>query len=209
MGVQLKNIGDFLKIDFPMVFRNNFLLTICLFFSIPIIRGISNLNSAQSAQCLAESVSLTGVLMLVPVLGLETESAIKELVSMKTWTYLRTVLLRICCSMTFLTLFIFTFTCVMKLQHCRFPLLEFTSASILYAEFLGFLELLALQITQSRVLGYLASSGYWTLCQLQVLKEESNFYFFPIINGELQRRKILALLILDFLMVFLLILSEK
>lgn len=207
--MQLKNIGDFLKIDFPMVFRNNFLLTICLFLSIPIIRGVSNLNSVQSAQCLAESVSLAGILMLVPVLGLETESAIKELISIKTWTYIKTVLLRICCSMAFLTLFIFTFTCVMKLQHCRFPLLEFTSAAILYAGFLGFLGLLALQITQSRVLGYLASSGYWTLCQLQVLKEESNFYFFPIINGELQGRKILTLLILDFLMVFLLILSEK
>lgn len=207
--MQLKNIGDFLKIDFPMVFRNNFLLTICLFLSIPIIRGVSNLNSVQSSQCLAESVSLAGILMLVPVLGLETESAIKELVSIKTWTYLRTVLLRICCSMAFLTLFIITFTCVMKLQHCRFPLLEFTSAGILYAGFLGFLGLLALQITQSRVLGYLASSGYWTLCQLQILKEESSFYFFPIINGELQGRKILTLLILDFLMVFLLILSEK
>lgn len=207
--MQLKNIGDFLKIDFPMVFRNNFLLTICLFFGIPIIRGVSNLNSVQSSQCLEESVSLAGIFMLVPVLGLETESAIKELVSIKTWTYIKTVLLRICCSMAFLALFIFTFTCVMKLQRCRFPLLEFTSAGILYAGFLGFLGLLALQITQSRVLGYLASSGYWTLCQLQILKEESSFYFFPIINGELQGRKILILLILDFLMVFLLILSEK
>lgn len=192
-----------------MVFRNNFLLTICLFFGIPIIRGVSNLNSVQSSQCLEESVSLAGIFMLVPVLGLETESAIKELVSIKTWTYIKTVLLRICCSMAFLALFIFTFTCVMKLQRCRFPLLEFTSAGILYAGFLGFLGLLALQITQSRVLGYLASSGYWTLCQLQILKEESSFYFFPIINGELQGRKILILLILDFLMVFLLILSEK
>ena len=79
MDTSWKSILEFLKIDFWLVFKNSLLLTVFYILIIPVIRGVSNLNNIQSAQCFSQSVALTGVILLVPITRYELDMSIKEI----------------------------------------------------------------------------------------------------------------------------------
>lgn len=202
-------IGEFLKIDFPLVYRNSSILAMAYFLLIPVIRGISNLNSIQSAQCLAQSVSLIGIMLIVPIVRPETEAAVKEIIYTKSWSYLKSVRIRVVSGLLLVTFMILIFSYIMRTQNCQFPFWSFSSITILYAGFIGFLGLVVSQIGKNTILGYLSAVGYWSLCQLQIIQEGDRLYFFPIINGEIQNGKVLLLFIVNILLCFLLFLLIK
>lgn len=157
---------------------------------IPVLRGISNLDGIQSAQCLAQSVSPVGIVIMAPVAGRELYPGIRELLGSKPWPCLKTLTIRLICSIALTSLLILTFAFIMKSQNCRFPYPGFTAAAILYAGFLGLLGMAGAQIGGSAA-GYLAAAGYWSLCQLQIIREGDGLYLFPVINGEIQTGRLL------------------
>lgn len=209
MGMPCVNIGDFLKKDVPLVFRNSIVLTAVWLLLIPAIRGISNLNEIQSAQCLSQSISLTGIILIVPLVRPEMEAGVKEVIYTKPWPYLKSVLIRIVCGLVFSTLFILTSAWVMRLQNCSFPFWTFSGVTILYAAFMGLAGLALSQIGKNVIAGYLAAAGYWSLKQLEIIPEGTMLDLFPVIDGRIQIEKLLILLTVDGLLLLWFLLAVR
>lgn len=195
----------FLKIDFWLTFKNSLALAILYLLLIPVIRGISNLNVMQSAQCFAQSASLLGVILLVPVTGKELGTEIRESIGARVWSYRKSLILRLMCSFLLLLGMTVLLACAMKKNHCDFPFWQMTAANVLYGEFLGLAGLVSAQLGGSSMAGYLASLGYWSLGQLQTIEEGSAWYLFPVAGGEAEPWKFVILLALTavLLMLFL------
>ncbi|MBU3877183.1 hypothetical protein HGO97_015360 [Faecalicatena sp. AGMB00832] len=193
MNIFCKNILDFLRIDFLLTFKNSLLLGIAYLFIIPIIRGISNLDNIQSAEVLGQSLALVGAIILIPVTKRELETGIKEIIYTKSWSYMKSVSIRLICSILLTAVMIFVFAFVMKTYHCVFPFWKYISVTVLYAIFMGSLGLVFSQAGNSDVIGYLSVLGYWTFCQLEIISESSVLNIFPIIDGTLGIPKLITL----------------
>ena len=186
---------EFLKIDFWLVFKNSLLLTVFYILIIPIIRGISNLNNIQSAQCFSQSVALTGVILLVPITRYELDMSIKEVICTKTWSYLKTLSIRLCSGFIILSGIITVFALIMKNNNCIFSFWTFVFSTTLYAGFMGTMGIIFSQIGSNIIVGYLTALGYWSLCQLQILSESNIFFLFPIVSGNFEMQKLITLIL--------------
>lgn len=209
MTTSFENILDFLKRDFWLVFRNSLLLTSFYLFIIPVIRGISNLDNIQSAQCFSQSVAFVGIIILVPVIRHELEISIKEVICTKTWPYLRTVVVRLCCGFAIISVIIIGFALIMKNNNCTFSFWTYVFSSILYAGFMGVVGILFSQMGGSVILGYLVSLGYWSLCQLQIIAESNVLYLFPIVSGNFEIQKLITLILILAILIGGLVLSNN
>ena len=67
MAASFRKSLEFLRNDLPLAFKSSLPLALLFLGLIPVIRGISNLDPARSAQCLSQSVSLLGVILLTPL----------------------------------------------------------------------------------------------------------------------------------------------
>lgn len=201
-----KNILDFLRRDLPLTFKNNLLLAITYTCLIPAIRGISNLDNIHSADVFGQSLVLIGIFILIPITKQELEVEVKEIVYTKAWSYRKSVSIRLICGFLLISVTVTVFASIMQLQNCNFPFLQYVSTTILYAVFLGLLGLLFSQVGNNVIVGYLVSLGYWSFCQLHILAAENLIYLFPIINGTVNKEKLLLLVGSD---VFLLGIFDK
>lgn len=188
---------DFLRIDLPLTFKNRLLLAVGYTFLIPVIRGISNLDNIHSADVFGQSLALIGIFLLIPITKQELEVAVKEIVYTKAWSYRKSVCIRLICGFLLIVIMVTVFAGIMQLQNCDFPFLEYVSVTILYAVFLGLLGLLLSQLGSNVIIGYLASLGYWSFCQFEILTEENVSFLFPIINGEIDTERLLILVIIN------------
>lgn len=188
---------DFLRIDLSLTFRNSLLLAVGYTFLIPVIRGISNLDNIHSADVFGQSLALIGIFLLIPITKQELEVAVKEIVYTKAWSYRKSVCIRLICGFLLIVIMVTVFAGIMQLQNCDFPFLEYVSVTILYAVFLGLLGLLLSQLGSNVIIGYLASLGYWSFCQFEILTEENASFLFPIINGEIDTERLLILVIIN------------
>lgn len=177
------------------------MLSIAYLLFIPVIRGISNLDPIHSARVLGQSVVLIGAIILIPITKQELEISVKEIIYTKAWSYMISIGIRFLCSFLIITVEITTFAIIMLCSNCKFPFGEYISLAILYATFLGLLGLALSQAGNNIVIGYLSAFGYWTLCQLGIINENSIGYMFPIVNGTVLIQKLVALL---FMVIFLL-----
>ena len=196
MAAFFGNLRGFLRYDLPLTFRSSLPLSLLLLGLIPAIRGVSNLDPARSAQCLSQSVSLLGVILFTPLTRWELDPGIREALSPKPWTYSRTVMIRLLCAFALLFLLIGSFALVMRINSCQFPFGAYVLAALLYAAFLGTLGLLAAQLGNHTAIGYLPPLGYWSLCQLQVIREGDPLYVFPIVAGDMDPPRLALLLVL-------------
>ena len=185
---------DFLRIDLPLTFKNSLLLAAVYTFIIPVIRGISNLDNIHSADVFGQSLALIGVFLFIPIIRQELEVSVKEIVYTKVWSYRKSVSIRLI---------------VMRLQNCSFPFLKYVTVTILYAVFLGILGLLFSQLGNNVIIGYLASLGYWSFCQFDILTEENVLYIFPIISGEIEMGKLMILVSINSFLLVVFFLSVK
>ncbi len=207
-----KNILDFLRRDLPLTFKNSFLPAVTYISLIPVIRGISNLDNIHSADVFGQSLALIGIFVLIPITKQELEVTTKEIIYTKAWSYKKSISIRLICSFLLIAVMITVFACIMRLQNCDFPFLEYVSVTILYAVFLGLLGLLLAQAGSNVIIGYLASLGYWSFCQFKILTEENILYLFPIINGEIDTEKLLITVIVNIclsVLFFYLIMVQK
>ena len=204
-----KSILDFLRIDLPLTFKNSLLLAAVYTFIIPVIRGISNLDNIHSADVFGQSLALIGVFLFIPIIRQELEVSVKEIVYTKVWSYRKSVSIRLICSFWMITVMITIFASNMRLQNCSFPFLKYVTVTILYAVFLGILGLLFSQLGNNVIIGYLASLGYWSFCQFDILTEENVLYIFPIISGEIEMGKLMILMSINSFLLVVFFLSVK
>lgn len=187
----------FLKKDFMLVFKSNVVLAVVYLFLIPVIRGIENLNTIQSAQCLEQSVALVGFIIIVPVTRWEHDAGIKELIFSKPWTFTQTVVIRLGTAFSLTIVMIVGFAVIMNTKNCSFPFVNFVLGTVLVSLFMGLLGLWFSQISGSTVVGYLAALGYYSLCQLEVIAVRDRLYLFPLSSGLLDYHITKILLLLD------------
>ena len=204
-----KSILDFLRIDLPLTFKNSLLLAAVYTFIIPGIRGISNLDNIHSADVFGQSLALIWQRLFIPIIRQELEVSVKEIVYTKVWSYRKSVSIRLICSFWMITVMITIFASIMRLQNCSFPFLKYVTVTILYAVFLGILGLLFSQLGNNVIIGYLASLGYWSFCQFDILTEENVLYIFPIISGEIEMGKLMILVSINSFLLVVFFLSVK
>lgn len=84
----------------------------------------------------------------------------------------------------------------MKNNNCTFSFWTYVFSTILYAGFMGIVGILFSQMAGSVIVGYLTSLGYWSLCQLEIIAENNVLYLFPIVSGDFEMRKMIALILI-------------
>ena len=170
-------------INFILAVRTNLLLAAAYLLTIPLLRGVANLDMVHSAECLEQSVILIGIFLIVPLNVPEQSKAIQEVVCTRKIPHWKILSLRLAMSTLFLILLVCLFAGIMIWKNCNFPFMVYAAGSIVSAMALGSLGFVIAIVTNSVIAGYLASAGYFLLNILGNIPEESIFYLFSIEKG--------------------------
>ncbi len=152
-----------LKVNFHLAIRTNLLVSFAYLLTIPLLRGISNLDRAHSAECLEQSVILIGIFLIVPLNKPEQSKAIREVVYAKKISHWKILLLRFATSILLLTMMICLFCGIMIWKNCTFPFGAYAEETVRRAMALGSLGLAVSILSNSVMAGYLASAAYFLL----------------------------------------------
>lgn len=152
-----------LKVNFHLAIRTNLLVSFAYLLTIPLLRGISNLDRAHSAECLEQSVILIGIFLIVPLNKPEQSKAIREVVYAKKISHWEILLLRFATSILLLTMMICLFCGIMIWKNCTFPFGAYAAETVRRAMALGSLGLAVSILSNSVMAGYLASAAYFLL----------------------------------------------
>lgn len=152
-----------LKVNFHLAIRTNLLVSFAYLLTIPLLRGISNLDRAHSAECLEQSVILIGIFLIVPLNKPEQSKAIREVVYAKKISHWKILLLRFATSILLLTIMICLFCGIMIWKNCTFPFGAYAAETAIRAMALGSLGLAVSILSNSVMAGYLASAAYFLL----------------------------------------------
>ena len=164
MRFGFENIWDFLKIDMRHTFHNSVPFAIAYLCLIPKIRGIFNLDAIQSRDCLLQSVSLVGCVLITPITKWEYDVCNREAVTVKAWDRAKTVGLRLAAAMILTAAVVLGFACVMKRGHCSFDFWEMASETIGGAYGIGLAGWLLGEVGKNLAVGYLGALGCYMLC---------------------------------------------
>lgn len=152
-----------LNVNFHLAIRINLLVSFAYLLTIPLLRGISNLDRAHSAECLEQSVILIGIFLIVPLNKPEQSKAIREVVYAKKISHWKILLLRFATSILLLTIMICLFCGIMIWKNCTFPFGAYAAETVIRAMALGSLGLAVSILSNSVMAGYLASAAYFLL----------------------------------------------
>lgn len=137
----------------------------------------------HSAECLEQSVILVGIFLIVPLNVPEQPKVIQEIVCTKKISYWKILLLRLVMSMLLLIMLICLFSGIMIWKNCTFPFVAYVAGTIISAMALGSLGFAISIWSNSAIVGYLASAGYFLLNFLGNVPEGSIFYLFSMEKG--------------------------
>ena len=168
------------KVNFLLAVRTNLLLAAAYLLTIPLLRGIANLDMVHSAECLEQSVILVGIFLIVPLNVPEQSKAIQEVVYTRNISHWKILLLRFAMSTLVLIMMICLFSGIMIWKNCTFPFAAYVAGTVISAMALGSLGFAVSILSNSAIAGYLASAGYFLLNFLGNVSEESIFYLFSM-----------------------------
>ena len=171
------------RVNFILSVRTDLLLAAAYLLTIPLLRGIANLDMVHSAECLEQSVILIGIFLIVPLNLPEQSKAIQEVVCTRKIPHWKILLLRLAMSTLLLILLVCLFASIMIWKNCNFPFMAYATGTIISAMALGSLGFAIAILSNSVIAGYLASAGYFLLNILENIPEESIFYLFSMEKG--------------------------
>lgn len=151
---------------------------------LPLLRGTENLNAARSAQCLEESVIVLGIFLMAGLNGPEQSKPVREAAGSRKIPYWKILLLRLIMAAVLLAVMVSVFCAVMTGRNCTFPFISYAAGTFISAMTLGCLGFLASVISDSVIIGYLASTAYFLLNLLGSLSNENIFCLFFIETGD-------------------------
>ena len=131
--------------------------------TIPLLRGIANLDMVHSAECLEQSVILIGIFLIVPLNLPEQSKAIQEVVCTRKIPHWKILLLRLAMSTLLLILLVCLFASIMIWKNCTFPFGAYAAETVINAIALGSLGLAVSILSNSVIAGYLAAAAYFLL----------------------------------------------
>ena len=138
----INDAWNILKTNFHLAIQNNLLLAIAYLLLIPVFRGIANLNSIYSAECLEQSVTLIGILLIVPLLAPEQNAAIREVLFTKPISQWKILFTRVILSLITLIILTCTFAGIMIWNGCTFPYWNYVAGTIISELALGNIDFL-------------------------------------------------------------------
>ena len=171
------------KVNFLLAVRANVLLAAAYLLTIPLLRGIANLDMVHSAECLEQSVILVGIFLIVPLNVPEQSTAIQEVVYTRNISHRNILLLRVAMSTLVLIMMIGLFSGIMIWKNCTFPFLAYAAGTVISALALGSLGFAVSVWSNCAMVGYLASVGYFLLNFLGNVSEKNIFYLFSMEKG--------------------------
>lgn len=181
--MSIAGVWDIFKVNFLLAVKTNLFLTAAYLLSIPLFREIANLDMVHSAECLEQSVILVGIFLIVPLNVPEQSTAIQEVVYTRKIFHWKILLLRFVMSMLFLIMMVSLFSGIMVWQNCSFPFAAYVAGTVISAMVLGSLGFAISILSNSAIVGYLASAGYFLLNFLGNVSEKNIFYLFSMGKG--------------------------
>lgn len=137
----------------------------------------------RSAECLEQTVILTGIFLIVPLPAPEQSKAIQEVVCTKKIFHWKILLLRFIMSMLLLIMMICLFSGIMVWKNCIFPFVPYVAGTVISAMALGSFGFAVAIFSNFVIAGYLVSVGYFLLNSLGNISDNSIFYLFSMGNG--------------------------
>lgn len=171
------------KINFLLAVRTKLLLAAVYLVTIPLLRGIANLDMVHSAECLEQSVILIGIFLIIPLNVPEQSKAIQEVVYTRNISHWKILLLRFAMSTLLLIIMICLFSSIMIWKNCTFPFAAYAAGTVISAMALGSLGFFVSILSNSVIVGYLTSVGYFLLNSLGNVSDRSMFYLFSMGKG--------------------------
>ena len=113
------------------------LLAVVYLLTIPLVRGIANLDKVHSAECLEQSVILIGIFLMVPLNVPEQSKAIQEVIYARSISHWKILLLRFVVSILLLIMVICLFSVIMIWKNCTFPFGAYAAETVIRAMALG------------------------------------------------------------------------
>lgn len=156
-------------------------LAFCLFA--PVIMGIENLDTIQTAQVLEVYIALIGIVLLIPIFLPDQNKDIRDLTESKKMPVYIVHLIRLIEAIVILALFILGIVFILKQKGCEFPILQFFAGIMAEAVFLGSLGILAYSFSDTLPVAYMVPLLYYIICYGGGKKYLGQFYLFSMING--------------------------
>lgn len=157
-------MGKYLEITKVQLKHNawqHLLISVLLLAASPLILGISNLDSAQSAKVLETYVALVGILLFVPVFLPEQDRDLWDMVKAR-YTKITTVYLtRILISVAFSALLTLLFLMVMKAGNCEMEPVKYYFGTMAEVIAFGGLGIFAYAVSDNLIVGYMIPLGYY------------------------------------------------
>jgi len=203
----MSDTWEILKTNFHLAIRNNLFLAVVYLLIVPLLRGIANLDAVRSAECLEQSVILTGMFLIIPLNAPEQSRTIREVVCTKKIPHWIILFLRLVMSMLLLIMMVGIFAAIMLQKNCTFPFILYVTGTVISAMALGSVGFLVSELSNSVVAGYLVSVGYFLLNFLGSVSNDSLFYLFSMGIGEFTAK--LWLILLSILFMALSLIYEK
>ena len=181
--ISITSVLGICRTNFLLAVKNNLFLAAVYLLIIPLLRGIANLDMVRSAECLEQAVILTGVFLIVPLPAPEQSKAIQDVVCTKKIPHWKILLLRFIMSMLLLIMMVCLFSEIMVCKNCIFPFVLYVVGTVISAMTLGSFGFAVAIFSNSVIVGYLASIGYFLLNSLGNVPEDSIFYLFSMEKG--------------------------
>lgn len=173
-----------LKANFRLSIRNNLSLAILYLLIIPVLRSIENLNEIYSAECLEQSVILIGILLIVPLHAAEHEAVIWDVVFTRKIPQWMVLLIRMITAIVMLVFLTGIFAEIMIVKNCTFPYMRYVVGTVISELALGSVGFFAAVLSNSVIVGYLVSIGYFLFNYLGNISDTNIFCLFSMRTGD-------------------------
>lgn len=166
-------------------------ISLCLIS--PLIMGLKNLDSINTAKILEMYISLLGIIVLVPLFMPEQDKDIRDLIKSKKESIVMNYLIRIMEALLFLLIMVLGFLVYLKIGNCTFDFAEYFYGTISTCIFLGGLGILVYSIVDNISVGYMVPILYYILCYGGGKKYLGKFYLFSMMQGNYTDKKYLLI----------------
>lgn len=166
-------------------------ISLCLIS--PLIMGLKNLDSINTAKILEIYISLLGIILLVPLFMPEQDKDIRDLIKSKKESIVMNYLIRIAEALLFLVIMVLVFLAYLKIGNCTFDFAQYFYGTISTCIFLGGLGVLVYSIVDNIAVGYMVPILYYILCQGSGEKYLGKFYLFSMMQGNYIDKKYLLI----------------
>ncbi|MGL5354388.1 MAG: hypothetical protein ACRDA5_13890 [Clostridium sp.] len=159
----------------------------------PLIMGVRNLDSLNTAKILEFYISLIGIILLVPIFIADQDKDIYDLIKSKKEPIAVNYVIRILESVIFLLIIVCGFLLYLKSGNCIFDFWQYFYSTMSTCIFLGGVGILVYSVVDNLAVGYMMPVLYYILCYGGGSKYLGKFYLFSLMEGNIYEKRYLLI----------------